>query len=72
VPVPATPALAIPAPVATHPSGWTCGAKSTGGQMARCEEVPFYWTRCGVQRWDGDSNGDSDGDGAPCASLCNC
>jgi hypothetical protein len=70
MPVPATPALAIPAPVAAHPAGWTCGAKSTGGQMASCEEAPFYWTQCAVQRWDGDS--DSDSDGVPCASLCNC
>ena len=38
--------------------------------MTSGEEAPFYWTQYGVKRLDGD--GDSDGDGAPCASLCNC
>jgi len=63
-PVPATPAPAVPAPVAAHPAGWSCGAKSTGGQMTSCEEAIFYLTPCGVKRLDGD------GDGVPCASLC--
>ena len=51
-PVPATPAPAVPAPVAAHPAGWSCGAKSTGGQMTSCEEAIFYLTQCGVKRFD--------------------
>ena len=35
--------------------------------MTSCEEATFYWTQYGVKRLDG--NGD--GDGVPCASLCN-
>ena len=63
-PVPTTPAPATPAPVAANPSGWTCGVKTTCGQMSSCEEATFYLTQCGVKRLDGD------GDGIPCASLC--
>ena len=64
-PVPTTPAPATPAPVAANPSGWTCGTKTTCGQMSSCDEAKFYLTQCGVKRLDGD------GDGVPCASLCN-
>ncbi len=49
-------------PTVANPSGWVCGAKSTCGQMASCEEAKFYLTVCGVKRLDGD--------GVPCASLC--
>ena len=56
---------ATPAPVAANPSGWTCGAKTACGQMSSCDEAKFYLTTCGVKRLDGD------GDGVPCASLCN-
>jgi deoxyribonuclease-1 len=63
---PATaPAPAPSAPVAANPTGWTCGAKTTCGQMSGCEEAKFYLTRCGVKSLD------RDGDGVPCASLCN-
>ena len=66
-PVPATPVPATPAvtaPATANPSGWTCGAKTTCGQMSRCEEAKFHLTHCGVTRLDGD------GDGIPCTSLC--
>ncbi|MFZ1828658.1 MAG: excalibur calcium-binding domain-containing protein, partial [Candidatus Competibacteraceae bacterium] len=65
-PVPAAPAPVTPpgtAPTA-NPSGWTCGTKTTCGQMSSCEEAKFHLTQCGVTRLDGD------GDGIPCASLC--
>ena len=61
-PVPAAPAT--PASVAANPSGWTCGAKTTCGQMASREEAKFHRTHCGVKSLD------RDGDGVPCASLC--
>lgn len=67
-PIPATPAPAAPAPSAptvANPSGWACGVKTTCGQMSSCDEAKFYLTQCGVKRLDGD------GDGIPCASLCN-
>ncbi|MFO1424354.1 MAG: endonuclease [Candidatus Competibacteraceae bacterium] len=51
------------APPAASP-GWTCGAKTTCGQMNSCDEAKFYLTRCGVKSLD------RDGDGIPCASLC--
>lgn len=63
-PAPTSATSTNPAPVAAHPSGWTCGAKTTCGQMTSCEEARFYLTQCGVTRLDGD------GDGVPCASLC--
>ncbi|MCB1793360.1 MAG: excalibur calcium-binding domain-containing protein [Candidatus Competibacteraceae bacterium] len=44
-------------------SGTLPGTKSTCGQMASCEEARFYLTQCGVSRLDGD--------GVPCARLCN-
>ena len=61
-----TPAPSKPAPAAkpTAPPGWTCGTKTTCGQMSRCDEAKFYLTQCGVK------NLDRDGDGVPCASLC--
>jgi deoxyribonuclease I len=68
---PAAPVTPAPAPapeIATapaHPEGWTCGAKTTCGQMESCEEAMFYLTQCGVTRLDGD------GDGVPCNRLCN-
>ncbi len=62
---PAAPVPATPAPVAASPSGWVCGTKTTCGQMTSCEEARFYLTQCGVTRLDGD------GDGVPCARLCN-
>ena len=42
-----------------------CGEKRTCGEMSSCEEAKFYLTTCGVKRLDGN------GDGVPCASLCN-
>ena len=42
-----------------------CGAKTTCSQMSSCEEATAYLTQCGLNRLDGD------GDGVPCASLCN-
>jgi deoxyribonuclease-1 len=63
-PTPAPAAPAAPAPAVTNPSGWTCGTKTTCGQMSSCEEAKFHLTQCGVTRLDGD------GDGVPCASLC--
>ena len=53
------------APAAATPSGWTCGAKTTCGQMTSCDEAKFYLNTCGAKRLDGD------GDGVPCAKLCN-
>lgn len=64
----AAPVAAEPAPVApapANPAGWVCGTKTRCGQMTSCEEARFYLTQCGVSRLDGD------GDGMPCASLCN-
>ena len=49
-------------PVATP--GWSCGGKTTCGQMASCEEATFYLRQCGVKSLD------RDGDGIPCTSLC--
>lgn len=64
-PVPTTPALAAPtAPVVAPSAGWTCGSKTTCGQMKSCDEAQFYLTTCGVNRLDGD------GDGVPCTQLC--
>jgi deoxyribonuclease-1 len=64
-PVPATPAPAAPtAPVVAPSAGWTCGSKTTCGQMQSCDEAQFYLTTCGVKRLDGD------GDGVPCTKLC--
>jgi deoxyribonuclease-1 len=60
-PVPVTPPAMAPT---ANPSGWACGAKSTCGQMASCEEAKFYLTVCGLKSLD------RDGDGVPCASLC--
>lgn len=54
-----------PTPVAANPAGWSCGTKTACGQMASCEEAKFYLNQCGLKRLDGD------GDGIPCASLCN-
>lgn len=42
-----------------------CGTKTTCSQMSSCEEATLYLQQCGVTRLDGD------GDGVPCASLCN-
>ncbi len=56
---PVTPATPITQPALT------CGSKTSCGQMSSCEEAKFYLTRCGVKSLDGD------GDGVPCASLCN-
>ena len=63
-PAPAAPAPAPAAPVAANPSGWTCGIKTTCGQMASCDEAKFHLTQCGLKGLD------RDGDGVPCASLC--
>lgn len=68
VPVAAEPAPAAPAPsvpTAANPAGWTCGTKSTCGQMASCDEAKFHLTECGIKSLD------RDGDGMPCTSLCN-
>ena len=52
-------------PAAASLSGWTCGTKTTCGQMSSCDEAKFYLNTCGVKRLDGD------GDGVPCTKLCN-
>lgn len=41
-----------------------CGAKSTCGDMADCDEAMFYLKRCGITRLDRNK------DGVPCESLC--
>ena len=64
-PSPPAKAPAKPTTPAATSFGWTCGAKTTCGQMSSCDEAKFYLTTCGVKRLDGD------GDGVPCASLCN-
>ena len=61
---PASSAPAPTAPVAANPSGWTCGAKTTCGQMTSCEEAKFYLNTCGVRSLDGNH------DGVPCETLC--
>ena len=63
-PAPVATAPAPAAPVAANPSGWTCGIKTTCGQMASCDEAKFHLTQCGLKGLD------RDGDGIPCASLC--
>ena len=66
LPVPAlAPAPVKPTAPAAASAGWTCGAKTACGQMSSCDEAKFYLTTCGVKRLDGD------GDGVPCAKLCN-
>ena len=55
---------AAPAPASATQAGWTCGAKTTCGQMTSGEEATFYWQQCGVKSLD------RDGDGVPCASRC--
>ncbi len=57
--------LATSAQVAANPAGWSCRTKITCGKMSRCDEAKFYLNQCGLKRLDGD------GDGMPCASLCN-
>ncbi len=64
-PAPAPAATAPSVPAVANPAGWTCGTKSTCGQMASCDEAKFHLTECGVESLD------RDGDGVPCASLCN-
>jgi deoxyribonuclease-1 len=63
-PAASAPAPAPSVPAVANPAGWTCGAKSTCGQMASCDEATFHLTECGVKSLD------RDGDGVPCASLC--
>ena len=63
-PVP-TPAPVTPTAPVAPASGWSCGAKTTCGQMSSCDEAKFYLTQCGLKRLDGD------GDGIPCTALCN-
>jgi endonuclease YncB( thermonuclease family) len=41
-----------------------CGDKHRCAQMDSCEEARFYFTRCGIKSLD------SNGDGLPCAKLC--
>ncbi len=43
-------------------SGFTCGGKSTCGQMNSCAEANFYLNQCGLYRLDRDR------DGYPCES----
>ena len=45
-------------------SGFSCGSKSTCGQMSSCEEAMFYLNQCGLTRLDRDR------DGVPCESIC--
>jgi len=45
-------------------SGFSCGGKSTCGQMNSCEEAQFYLKKCGRSRLDRDH------DGIPCESIC--
>lgn len=44
--------------------GFTCGSKRYCREMASCAEAKLYLKECGLKRLD------SDGDGAPCESLC--
>ncbi|MFO1419501.1 MAG: endonuclease [Candidatus Competibacteraceae bacterium] len=65
-PAPSAPAAPAPsAPTVANPPGWTCGLKTTCGQMSSCDEAKFHLTHCGLKGLD------RDGDGVPCASLCN-
>jgi hypothetical protein len=43
-------------------SGFSCGSKSTCGQMNSCAEANFYLNQCGLSRLDRDR------DGYPCES----
>lgn len=38
-------------------SGFTCGGKSTCGQMNSCAEANFYLNQCGLYRLDRDRDG---------------
>ena len=51
-------------PAPESDDGFTCGSKTTCGQMSSCEEARFYLKQCGLSRLDGDK------DGTPCESLC--
>ena len=51
-------------PAPKSDDGFTCGSKTTCGQMSSCEEARFYLNQCGLSRLDGDK------DGTPCESLC--
>lgn len=57
-------------PTNTQPSsrsigqGFSCGDKTTCGQMSSCAEARFYLEQCGLDRLDRDK------DGVPCESLC--
>ena len=44
--------------------GYTCGTKTTCGQMRSCEEAKFYLVSCGASHLDGNN------DGVPCEALC--
>lgn len=52
------------APAPEPAAVFSCGGKSTCGQMANCAEARFYLTECGLKKLD------RDGDGTPCESLC--
>ena len=45
-------------------SNFSCGSKSTCGQMTSCEEANYYLKQCGLGRLDRDK------DGIPCESIC--
>jgi len=44
--------------------GFTCGGKTTCGQMSSCAEARFYLEQCGQSQVDRDK------DGVPCESIC--
>ena len=44
----------------------TCGSKRYCGEMSSCEEAKYFLNSSGLSRLDGDG----DGDGIPCESLC--
>lgn len=65
-----TPICALPWKASTGGGGgggsvYTCGTKTTCGQMASCAEAYYFLNTCGVSKLDGDK------DGVPCESICN-
>lgn len=62
-PTPATDPTPAPAAASPAPT-FSCGAKTTCGQMSSCAEARYYLTQCGLTRLDGNH------DGIPCETLC--
>jgi endonuclease YncB( thermonuclease family) len=60
----ATPPSSAPSANSSAAGTFTCGAKRYCREMTTCAEARFYWSQCGLTRFDGDH------DGIPCERLC--